>query len=105
MTPLAAQFWLVENGVATIHKLAHVDTARGLSPGTLLSAAMFEAVIERDRPATIDFGTGDDPYKADWMDERSDLYRLELARSGSVAGMTFRLLHAASRLVRRNESD
>ena len=107
--PLAAQLWLVENGVATIHKLAHVEDARGLLGGqvltlgvvTLLSAAMFEAVIARDKPALIDFGTGDDRYKADWMDSRSDLYRVELVRRGSAAHMLWRL----RRLVRRSESD
>lgn len=103
--PLAAQLWLVENGVATIHKLAHVDDARGLSPGTLLSAAMFAAVIDEDRPATIDFGTGDDAYKADWMDMRSDTYRVDLARSGSFAGLLLALRKRAARLVRRSECD
>ncbi len=102
--PVAAQFWLVENGVATIHKLAHVDDARGLSPGTLLSAAMFEAVIDRDRPATIDFGTGDDPYKADWMDLRSNLYRLDFARGKSIAAIAWRVSQGVSRLVRRSGS-
>jgi hypothetical protein len=29
---------------------------------------MFAHVIDVDRVAAIDFGTGDDPYKADWMD-------------------------------------
>ena len=39
---IAAQFWTVENGVAYIHKLAHRESAKPLSAGTTLSAALFE---------------------------------------------------------------
>ena len=99
--PIAAQFWLVENEVATIHKLAHADHAKAFSPGTLLSAAMFRFVIERDRPSTIDFGTGDDAYKADWMDRRDQMYRLDLYRSGTVADWIAAGRAALARLVRR----
>jgi hypothetical protein len=73
--PVAAQLWTIENGVATIHKLAYVDEARELSPGTLLSAAMFGAAIDGDHVELIDYGTGDDSYKADWMDRAEPLYR------------------------------
>lgn len=76
--PVAAQLWTVENGVAIIHKLAHVEDAREHSPGTVLSAAMFERAIDGDGVQTIDFGTGDDAYKADWMEEKRALQRVEL---------------------------
>ena len=66
--PVAAQLWTVENGVAYIHKLAHTRDSTGLSPGTVLSAALFEQVIDRDKVTLIDFGTGDDGYKRDWME-------------------------------------
>ncbi len=65
---VAAQLWLVENGVATIHKLAHREDAKAGSPGSLLSHAMFRAAIADDRVRRIDFGLGDEPYKADWVD-------------------------------------
>lgn len=76
--PIAAQLWTVENGVAIIHKLAHAEDAREHSPGTVLSAAMFERAIDMDGVQTIDFGTGDDAYKADWMDEKRVLQRVDL---------------------------
>lgn len=85
---VAAQFWLVENGVATIHKLAHVEAKRVQSPGTVLSAAMFRHVIEQDQVGRIDFGTGDDAYKADWMDMARPLHRLRLFNPRSIAGLT-----------------
>ena len=76
--PVAAQFWTVENGEALIHKLAHVEDATQSSPGTLLSVAMFQHVIDIDQVKLIDFGTGNDSYKREWMEEVRDRYRLEL---------------------------
>lgn len=93
--PVAAQFWLVEHGVATIHKLAYDPAAHELSPGTQLGAAMFAHAIDRDRAARIDYGTGDDAYKRDWMDRRLSLRRLALfdprAPRGAAAALVARL--------------
>lgn len=75
--PVAAQFWTVENGCAFIHKLAYLETARNLSAGTTLSAALFERVIDHDRVAMVDFGTGDQSYKADWMNAVRPRYRID----------------------------
>ncbi|MBS0481053.1 MAG: GNAT family N-acetyltransferase [Proteobacteria bacterium] len=78
--PVAAQFWTVEHGTAFIHKLAHRDDARQFSPGTVLSAALFEQVIDRDKVDWIDFGTGDDAYKRDWMELVRPRFRLDMIR-------------------------
>ncbi|WP_232476072.1 GNAT family N-acetyltransferase [Flavisphingomonas formosensis] len=85
--PVAAQFWTVEQGVATIHKLAHIETEKAGSPGTLLSEALFRHVLDRDQPRLVDFGTGDDGYKADWMDERRVLERVALHNLRSLGGI------------------
>jgi Acetyltransferase (GNAT) domain len=76
--PVAAQFWTVENGAALIHKLAHDERHMQASPGTLLSAALFQHVIDVDRVDLIDFGTGNDSYKAEWMETVRPRYRLEM---------------------------
>ncbi|MEP2873217.1 MAG: GNAT family N-acetyltransferase [Parasphingorhabdus sp.] len=76
--PVAAQFWTAENGEALIHKLAHVEDATKSSPGTLLSVAMFQHVIDVDGVKLIDFGTGNDPYKREWMEDVRTRYRLEM---------------------------
>lgn len=78
--PVAAQFWTVEHGTAFIHKLAHTEESKPLSPGTTLSAALFEHVIDRDGVDLVDFGTGNDSYKRDWMEEVRPRYRLEVVR-------------------------
>lgn len=102
--PVAAQFWLVENGIATIHKLAYAEDARDLSPGTVLGEAIFRHVMERDRPTRIDFGTGDDAYKADWMDRRLPMWRLDLFDPATGVGLAGIGRAAASALVRRLRS-
>ena len=79
---VAAQFWTVEGGTAYIHKLAHRESARALSPGTTLTAALLEYVIDRDKVELVDFGTGDDAYKRDWMEEARPRFRLTCWRKG-----------------------
>ena len=83
--PVAAQFWTVEDGTAFIHKLAHVEDSVKASPGTLLSAALFRHVIEVDRVKRVDFGTGNDGYKKDWMNRHEPLWRLEAFNPARIA--------------------
>lgn len=98
--PVAAQMWTVEQGTAYIHKLAYVESAKPLSPGTSLSAALFEKVIDGDKVHMVDFGTGDDPYKRDWMEESRPRYRLTAynparpAQWGAIAKSLLRSLAA-----------
>ena len=75
--PIAAQFWTVENGTAYIHKLAHLESHRKLSAGTTLTTALFEHVIDCDNVDLVDFGTGDQPYKRDWMGSTRPRYRID----------------------------
>jgi hypothetical protein len=74
---VAAQCWTVENGVAYIHKLAHLESHKPLSAGTTLSAALFQHVIDIDKVALVDFGTGDQGYKADWMEAVRPRFRID----------------------------
>ena len=75
--PIAAQFWTVENGVAYIHKLAHLEEHRNLSAGTTLTAALFKHLIDIDKVASADFGTGTQSYKSDWMNATRPRYRID----------------------------
>lgn len=100
-TPVAAQFWTVEHGHATIHKLAYLESEREHSPGTLLSVAMFRHVLDQDRPAVIDYGNGDEPYKAEWMDTRRERFRLRLFNLRSVGGLSQGAARAARAALRR----
>jgi hypothetical protein len=102
--PLAAQLWTIEDGTAWIHKLAYREDAKAMSPGTVLSMAMFRAALDEDRVARIDYGTGDDGYKRDWMGERADLWRLEAFNLRSARGLAGAARAGLSALVRRARS-
>lgn len=101
--PVAAQFWTVEAGTAFIHKLAHVEDAKPLSPGTVLTAAMLEHVIDRDQVALVDFGTGDDPYKRAWMERSRPRYTLTMYRASDMANWP-RIIMARLRLAKARKA-
>ena len=82
--PLAAQLWSVEAGTAFIHKLAYRQDARALSPGTALTAAMLRHVIDEDGVEMVDYGTGNEAYKRDWMEATRPRWRLDMFRPGSI---------------------
>lgn len=74
---VAAQCWTVENSIAYIHKLAHLESHKPLSAGTTLTAALFEHVIDMDAVTLVDFGTGDQGYKSDWMEAVRPRFRID----------------------------
>ena len=100
--PVAAQFWTVEDGTAFIHKLAHVEDSLKASPGTLLSAALFRHVIEVDGVKRVDFGTGNDAYKRDWMNRHEPLWRIEAFNPSRVAAWGPALKAFARSLLRKD---
>jgi hypothetical protein len=85
--PVAAQIWLVKANTAYIFKLAHDPAFERFSPGSLLTQALMRQVIDRDRVARVDFLLGDDPYKADWMSHRGELWGLRAYRLGHPRGL------------------
>lgn len=99
--PVAAQFWTVEHDTAFIHKLAHLESAKSVSPGTILTAAMMQRVIDHDGVAMVDFGTGDDPYKRDWMEGVRLRYRLVMMRARDPENWPSILRLALRRMIRQ----
>jgi hypothetical protein len=102
--PVAVQLWLIENGEACIHKLAYAEDAKAMSPGTLLGMEMFRRALDTDHVRAIDYGTGDDAYKKDWMAERRVLWRIEAFNPRTPSGLAGAARAAASALVRRVRS-
>lgn len=98
---VAAQFWTVEGGTAYIHKLAHLEPMKHLSAGTTLTAALFQRAIETDKVDWIDFGTGNDTYKADWMEEVRPRFRLDCLDPRYPRAWPPLAKRLASRLARR----
>ena len=106
---VAAQIWLLANGIATVVKLAHDEAANAASPGTVLTAHMIRHMLETEHAREIDFGRGDDPYKQGWVRARRQKIGLLLidprhprgvaAWARQVAGET------ARRIYRRRQAD
>ncbi len=70
--PVAAQFWFVVHGRASIFKLVYDEQWRRYSPGSILTSYLMKHVIDIDKVEEIDFLTGNDAYKQDWMSERRE---------------------------------
>lgn len=102
---VAAQFWTVENGTAYIHKLAHDERHIQVSPGTLLTHALFAHVIETDKVDLVDFGTGNDPYKRDWMEDVRPRYRLEMLWPRAPLAWPYMARHRMAGLAARFGKD
>ncbi len=100
-TPVATQFWVVEQGRPTVLKLAHDEAFKAHSPGTVLSAMMLRHLLDRERVTEIDYGWGDDPYKQGWAKQRRQRVGLLLATPWRFAGMIEVLKHKSGRIRSR----
>ena len=103
-TPVAAQFWTIENATAFIHKLAYDERHAKISAGTVLTAAMFRQAIDEERVQMINFGSGDDAYKSDWMEvvrPRFRLTALDPRQAGAYRWLGGKIGGKVARLLRR----
>lgn len=96
--PVAAQFWTMQHGIATVLKLAHDEAARALSPGTVLTAWMLRQLLDAEHVAQIDFGRGDDAYKQGWARQRRQRVGLILANPRHPSTWPLLLRHRLGRL-------
>ena len=96
--PAAAQLWFVHHGKASIFRLAYDETWRQYSPGSILTAYLMEYVLDIDRVEEIDFLTGNDPYKQDWMSARRERLALSCVKKARTDGRFKRFFETLWRL-------
>lgn len=84
---IAAQLWIVEHKRALMYKVAYDETYSQYSPGSQLLRWMIEYLMQQDKIQVLDFLTGDDPYKADWLTEREQRYGLQAVRWRHLPGI------------------
>ena len=97
---VAAQYWTVAGGSATVLKLAHDDAWRPLSPGTVLTGHMIQGLLA-EGVANLDFGRGDDDYKALWASLRRPRIGMLLANPRNPEGLLALARHTAGVVLRR----
>ena len=85
--PAAAQCWMVSGGVAYLHRLAYDERFGELSPGTVLSWQVIRHVLDADHVRELDFGVGDDAYKADWVSGRRERWGILAFNPRTLGGL------------------
>jgi len=100
--PLAAQIWFIKNQTAYIFKLAYDPEYKQYSVGSILSKALFLSAIDEDQIKVIDYLTGDDNYKQDWMDQRRELWGLEAYNGSSIKGISCAIYEKLKRFLKRS---
>lgn len=98
---VACQLWLVADNTAYIFKLAYDEQYKQLSPGTVLTAFMMEHVIDRDAVTRIDYLSGDDTYKQDWMSIRTERQGIAAYNPRSLKGLVMLLGHSVKAVLKR----
>ncbi len=89
--PVAAQLWFVKDHVASIYKLSYDSEYAKYSVGSILMAALMRQVIDIDGVKLVDFLTGDDAYKKDWMSHQQARYRIRIYNKHSWRGQILAL--------------
>ncbi len=100
--PVAAQIRFINGDTAYIYKLAHHIDYTPQSVGTVLSASMFEQAIDGDGVSRVDFLTGDDRYKQDWMQSSRPLYGIQACNRHTFMGKVMASINRLSRLKKRS---
>lgn len=93
---IAAQLWIVEQKRALMYKVAYDCDQQQYSPGSLLLRWMIEYLMQQDKIRVLDFLTGDDGYKAEWLDQREQRYGVQAVRWTHFPGI---LLASRNRLA------
>lgn len=99
--PVAAQLWFVLHGKANIFRLAYDEAWKQYSPGSILTSYLMEYVIDIDKVDEIDFLTGNDAYKQDWMSERRERFALSCIKSVKPTGRFELFVESLKRLLNK----
>lgn len=99
---VAAQVWIVTGGKAHIFKLAYQSGYERFSVGSVLTAALMRHVMDVDRVHEVDYLTGDDGYKKDWMSHRRERVGLIAFDKSRLRGCMAWARHGVGKLYRRS---
>jgi hypothetical protein len=97
-TAVAVQIWVMQDGHATVLKLAHDEAFKAHSPGTVLTALMLRHLLDHEGVAEIDFGRGDDGYKQGWASRRRQRVGVLVVNPWRPAGAVALARHVGGRV-------
>jgi hypothetical protein len=98
--PAAAQLWIVYNRIASIYKLAYIERLSNLSIGSILTSQLMRHVIDIDHVTQVDFLSGDDAYKRDWMSHRRERWGMMAFNLQTIRGAISALKHLGGRYAK-----
>jgi Acetyltransferase (GNAT) domain len=98
--PAAAQLWIVKGAVASIYKVCYAEKFAKNSVGSVLTAHMLERAIDVERVHEVDYLSGDDSYKANWMSDRRERWGIMAFNPRTLWGNLERLRHVGGRKIK-----
>jgi hypothetical protein len=99
--PAAAQVWIVNSGAASIYKIAYDQKFKELSVGSYLTTHLMERVIDVDKVREIDYLSGDDRYKSDWMSHRREHWGILAMNPRTLPGALAVIRHVGGRAAKQ----
>ncbi len=99
---VAAQIWVNQNNRSYIYKLAYDPSFSSYSVGTILTSLMFEYAIDVDKVKLIDYLSGDDHYKKQWMTHRREMWGLQITNRKTYRGLILYFINSHLKYWRNN---
>jgi CelD/BcsL family acetyltransferase involved in cellulose biosynthesis len=99
--PAAVQFWLVHHGIASIYKIAYDNRYAKLSLGTVLTAHMMGHMLDIEKIKAVDYLSGDDAYKKEWMSHRRERWGILAINPCSIRGIGQIIRHVGGRFAKQ----
>jgi hypothetical protein len=98
---IATGFWFVIDRKAYIFKICY-DQAYGKTyAGGLVTALLMQHVLDVDKVTEVDYLTGDDPYKKEWMTHRRERFGLAACNLRTMRGLGRAVIEHAGQLSRK----
>jgi CelD/BcsL family acetyltransferase involved in cellulose biosynthesis len=98
--PVAAEICLLANERSISVKSGYIEKFRKIGPGSILTVKMIEHLMEVDRIREIDFGSGDESYKQEWMSSRRERWGIIAFNLRTVEGISGAAQHIGGLTVK-----
>jgi hypothetical protein len=98
--PAAAQLWIIHGRIASIYKICYAEKFAKSSVGSVLTTHMLEHALDRDKVSEVDYLTGDDSYKSNWMSDRRERWGIMAFNPATVLGKLSTLKHIGGKTLK-----